>query len=63
LRRLNLEVEVYRQTTHLGNSLAVQTHHNAAKGLIAMLDVEVDLIETISIVSRSYRSRDQLITL
>lgn len=39
------EVEVYRQTTHLGDSLAVQTHHNAAKGLIAMLDVKVDLID------------------
>lgn len=33
---------------HLRDRLAIQTHHNAAKGLIAMLDVEVDLAALVS---------------
>lgn len=33
---------------HLRNSLAVQTHHNAAERLIAMLDVKVDLVQLVS---------------
>jgi hypothetical protein len=28
----------------LGHGLAVQTHHDAAHGLVAMADVEVDLV-------------------
>lgn len=28
----------------LGHSLAIQTHHDAAHGLVAMADVEVDLV-------------------
>jgi len=32
--------------TYLGDSLAIQTHHNATERLVTMLDVKVDLDDT-----------------
>ena len=32
-----------QKTTHLGDSLAIQTHDNSAHGFISMVNVEVDL--------------------
>lgn len=46
-----------RYATHLGNGLAIQTHHNATKRLIAMLDVEIDLTTLALTAVRSYHGQ------
>lgn len=43
----------YMVSTHLRDSLAIQTHHNAAQGLISKLDVKVDLMQLVSIARSS----------
>ena len=40
-------------STHLRDSLAIQTHHNAAQRLVSMLDVKVDLVQLVSMAHSS----------
>lgn len=42
-----------REGAYLGDSLAIQTHHDASQLLIAMLDVKVDLSSSSTLASKS----------
>lgn len=48
LHRVSFSPYIIAGYTHLGNSLAVEAHHNATEVLITLLDVEIDLPTNVS---------------
>lgn len=59
---LVLALELVMIQTYLRNRLPIETHHNSAKFLVAMLNVKIDLYSNVSIPSSPILSSRNLRT-